>query len=451
MSGAALNLATYRSREQQPLWSSAEAMDASEIHELQERLLAEQMVGLHRNTDFYRRKWGQVGLDPTAFNGLDAMASVPFTEKDELREDQVTNGGLGTYAGVPMVDVIRVHSSSGTTGRPSFLGVTRSDAAQWTEALARVFWCLGVRSDDVFLHATGLNFFVGGLPVKDAIETIGATFVPIGTGASDRLVQAADALRGTVLFCTPSYAQYLANYMTERLERDPRTLGLRRVMLGAEPGGGIPAIRDRIASFYGCEVREAYGNSDLLPAFAATCHEQAGNHLLTPDLLYLELIDPETGEVKPWETGAVGELVGTSLGRCCNAIFRFRSRDHVMVNAEPCSCGRTGPRILCIGRTDDMLIVSGVNVWPTAVADVVSQFTPQVTGIIKIRVKGTGPAVAPPLYVRVESASESFDVSLATRIADLIRERLQVRAQVELVAPHSLPVSEMKTSLLDRG
>lgn len=434
----------------QPLWSPAEAMDADEQRERQATLLAEQIAWLEANSAFYRQKWAQAGVDPVTFTAPDSMASAPFTEKDELRADQVANGSLGSYAGVPMVDVMRVHSSSGTTGRPSFLGVTRSDAAQWTESLARVFWCLGVRPDDVFLHATGLNFFVGGLPVKDAIETIGATFVPIGTGASDRLVQAADALGGTVLFCTPSYAQYLATYMLERLDRDPRTLGLRRIMLGAEPGGGIPAIRDRIAAHYGCEVREAYGNSDLLPAFAATCDAQAGNHLLAPDLLYLELIDPNTGEVKPWETGAVGELVGTSLGRRCNAIFRFRSRDHVMVNAEPCTCGRTGPRILCIGRTDDMLIVSGVNVWPTAVADVVSQFTPKVTGIIKIRVEGTGAAVPPPLHVRVESSTESLDESLGTQITNLIRERLQVRAHVELVPPHTLPVSEMKTSLLER-
>lgn len=432
------------------MWSSVEALGPEDVQRLQLGLLIDQVAWLQEHSSFYRNLWDRVGFDVNDFQGPNSMSHAPFTEKDELRADQVAHGGLGTYAAVPVVEVIRVHSSSGTTGRPSFLGVTRSDAAQWTESLARVFWCLGVRPDDIFLHATGLNFFVGGLPVKDAIETIGATFVPIGTGASDRLVQAADSLGGTVLFCTPSYAQYLATYMQEKLQRDPSSLGLRRVLLGAEPGGGIPTIRDRIRALFGCEVREAYGNSDLLPAFAATCDAQAGNHILAPDLLYLELIDPESGEPLPWVTGAMGELVGTSLGRECNAVFRFRSRDHVVVNADPCSCGRTGPRILCIGRTDDMLIVSGVNVWPSAVADVVARFIPQVSGAIKIRVEGQGTAVAPPLHVRVELATDQSDEALADAIGNLIRERLQVKARVELVPPKSLPMSEMKTSLLER-
>lgn len=431
-------------------WSPAESWTFQEQALRQEALVAAQLNRINETSSFYREKWRREGYNFASFGGLGSMSHLPFTEKDELRADQIAHGGLGSYAGAGMIDVIRVHSSSGTTGRPSFLGVTRSDVAQWTESLARVFWCLGVRPDDIFLHATGLSFFVGGLPVKDAIETIGATFVPIGTGASDRLVQAAEALRGTVLFCTPSYAQYLATYMRERLDRSPTSLGLRRVMLGAEPGGGIPVIRDRIATLYGCEAREAYGNSDLLPAFAATCVEQEGNHLVSPDLLYLELINPDTGDILPWETGAVGELVGTSLGRECNPVVRFRSRDHVTVNAEPCSCGRTGPRVVCVGRTDDMLIVSGVNVWPTAIADVVSHFTPEVTGAVRIRVEGSGPAVAPPLHVRVESSAPQGDEQLAQRIATLIRERLQVKVRVELVPPDSLPVSEMKTSLLER-
>lgn len=433
------------------MWSVAhETLTPDQARSLQWDQVERQTAYVAQHSLFYREKWAASGFDPARLTSLEDLHAAPFTEKDELRADQAAHGGLGHYGAAPPLDVVRVHSSSGTTGRPSFIGVTAKDTAVWTESLARVFWCMGVRPDDVFLHATGLSFFVGGLPVKDAIEKIGATFVPIGTGASDRLVQAADALGATILFGTPSYARYLAEFMEQRLGRSAGSLGLRRVLLGAEPGGGVPAVRDWISNAYGCPVREAYGNSDLLPAFAATCDEQAGNHLLTPDLLYLELIDPDTGAALPWETGVRGELVGTSLQRACNPIVRFRSRDHVLVNAEPCTCGRRGPRITCIGRTDDMLIVSGVNVWPSSISDVVSSFAPRVTGALRILVPGQGPAVSPPLRVRVERIDPG-DSDLAEEIGVLIRERLQVKAAVEMVPAGSLPKSEAKTALIERG
>jgi len=432
------------------MWAPhAEATPWPELAEQNTAALLRQLSYVHENSAFYRMKWQSAGIDVMTVRTLGDLHEFPFTEKDELRFDQVTNGGLGSYACASLTKTIRVHSSSGTTGRPSFIGVTREDAAIWTDSLSRVFTCMGVTAEDVFLHATGLSFFVGGLPVKDAIEEIGAAFVPIGTGASDRLVQANDALGGTVLFCTPSYARYLADYMQQRLGRDARSLGLRRVLLGAEPGGGVQAIREGIEAAFGCPVREAYGNSDLLPAFAATCDAQGGNHLLTPDLLYLEVIDPDSGEVLPWETGVRGELVGTSLRRWSAPLVRFRTRDHVVVDTQPCECGRSGPRILCVGRTDDMLIVSGVNIWPSAIADVVETFVPRVTGALRVVVNGYGPAVPPPLHIRVERSGDPDD-QLGDEIALAIRERLQVKAAIELVPPNSLPRSEMKTSLVYR-
>lgn len=427
-----------------------EAMPAEQLRELQTELVATQLRYVAERSGFYQEKWAEAGFDPSLVKSLEDLRAAPFTEKDELRRDQLQQGGLGSYACAATRDVVRVHSSSGTTGRPSFIGITRSDSQQWTESLSRVFWCVGVRPDDTFIHGAGLSFFVGGLPVKDAIENIGATFVPIGTGASERLVAASDALGGTVLFCTPSYALYLAEFVRERLGRDPASLGFRRIVLGAEPGGGVPAIRERIMADYECLALEAYGNSDVVAAFAANCDQARGNHIVSPDFAFLELIDPETTESVPWGEGARGELVSTNLGRECCPLVRFRTRDHVTVSTDPCECGRTGPRIVCVGRTDDMLIVAGVNVWPSAINDVVGSFRPRTTGAMRILVDTDGPAVPPPLKLRVETTGPVHDDALAGGLTRAIRDRLQVPAVIELVEAGTLPRFEMKASYIER-
>jgi phenylacetate-CoA ligase len=425
-------------------------MATGKLTDLQLSALREQLGYVAAHSPFYARKWERAGFDPRSVESLADLAAAPFTEKEELRESQTAAPPLGDHAAAPLASVIRVHSSSGTTGIPSFIGITRADAKRWTECLARVFWCQGVRPDDVFMHAVGLSFFVGGLPVKDGIEEIGATFVPIGTGASERLVQATDALGGTVLFCTPSYATYLAETLLDR-GRDPRSLGFRLITLGAEPGGAIPEVRGRIEALYGARVTEAYGNSDVLPAFAATCEALDGNHFLAPDFALVELIDPDSGQSLPWEDGAQGELVTTNLARECCPLVRFRTRDHVVVKTSPCPCGRTGPRWVCAGRTDDMLIVAGVNVWPSAVHDVVSSFAPRTTGALRILIDRDPPAVPPPLRVRAEHGDAPGDLDMLRReIEERLRSRLIVAATVELVPPRTLERFEMKARLIER-
>jgi phenylacetate-CoA ligase len=427
-----------------------ETMAPDAIASLQGERLRAQLAYIAAHSPFYERKWRAAGFDPARLRSPADLSAAPFTEKDELRASQMAAPPLGTHASATLADVIRVHSTSGTTGRPSFIGITRADADQWTESLARVFWCEGVRREDVFVHAVGLSFFVGGLPVKDAIEAIGATFVPIGTGASERLVQATEALSGSVLFCTPSYAFYLAEKLAEA-GSDPRSLGFRLLTLGAEPGGGIPDLRARLEHLYGARVTEAYGNGDVLPAFAATCEEADGNHFLVPDFVVLELIDVDTGEVLPWEDGARGELVATHLARECCPLVRFRTRDHIVVRTSPCPCGRTGPRWICEGRTDDMLIVAGVNVWPSAISDVVGSFAPRTTGALRILVNADGPAVPPPLRIRAEHGEDAGDLTALRReLEERIRAKLVVKAKVELVPPRTLERFEMKARYVER-
>jgi phenylacetate-CoA ligase len=429
-----------------------ETLPWERLAELQLPRLREQLAYVHAATPFYARKLDAAGFDPTKVAALRDLAHAPFTSKDELRDSQAQHPPLGAHQGASLRDVIRIHSSSGTTGRPSYVGVTRADVAGWTETVSRVYWCEGVRPDDVVIHGFGLGFFVGGLPLKDAIENIGATFVPIGTGASDRIVTSIQNLGGTVLTCTPSYAQYLAEYVRRRHEMDPAELGLRRVMVGAEPGGGIPAVRDRIAADFGAIVTEGLGNADLIPVYAAACDYGDGMHPVAPDHLLLELVDPETLEPLPWEPGATGELVATHLARECVPLVRFRTRDRVRVHGLGCPCGRTGPRITCVGRTDDMLIVAGVNVWPSAVSDLVSGLRPLTSGAFQILLDEPGPRVDPPLQLQVEYGDEATDLdALTLRIEELIRDRLVVRAQVELVPPSTLERYEMKARYIRVG
>jgi phenylacetate-CoA ligase len=306
-----------------------------------------------------------------------------------------------------------------------------------------------VRPDDVVVHGFGLGFFVGGLPLKDAIENIGATFIPIGTGASDRLVTSIRDLGGTVLTCTPSYANYLAEYVRDRYDMDPSELGLRRILLGAEPGGGIPSVRDRLAEEFGAFVTESLGNADLIPTYAANCDELDGNHFLAPDFMLLEVVEPETGEPVELDDGAEGELVATHLDRECVPLVRFRVRDRVLVKTSPCACGRTGPRFTCVGRTDDMLILAGVNVWPSAIKDVVTSLHPRTTGALQILLPSPPPKVEPPLRVQVEYGHEASELdALRRELEGLIRDKLIVKADVELVPPDTLPRFEMKAQLI---
>jgi phenylacetate-CoA ligase len=426
-----------------------ETMSADETQAMQAEKLRAQLARVRDRSPFYARKWEQAGFDTESVGSVGDLAHAPFTEKQELRESQISEPPLGGHAAVAMRDMVRVHSSSGTTGRPSYIGITKADRERWTEIVSRVYYTEGVRRDDVLIHGFGLGFFVGGLPLKDGIENIGATFVPIGTGASERLVTSAQHLGGTILTCTPSYANYLAEYIREKFEASPRDLGLRRILLGAEPGGAIPAVRDRIADAYGAFVTEALGNADICPVYAATCDELDGNHFVAADQIVLELVEPESGQVLDWEDGAEGELVATHIERDCVPLVRFRTRDRVMVKASPCACGRTGARIVCVGRTDDMLIVAGVNVWPSAVSDVVSEFHPRLTGSLQVLLGAPPPKVEPPLRIQAEYGPEASDLeALKAEVESLLRDRLIVPTDIELVPPGTLPRFEMKAQLL---
>ena len=295
-----------------------------------------------------------------------------------------------------------------------------------------------------------IGFFVGGLPVANAVEEIGATLLPIGVGASDRLISSIEKMGATVLATTPSYANYLAEIAREKMNVDPSKLGIKRVMVGAEPGGGIPAVRAQIEENWNAICTESIGNADLITIHSAECDAQDGCHFMVPDYLLMEIIDPDTGVPMSLDAAELeGEIVFTHLDRQCNPVVRFRTRDRVVVNTTPCTCGRTGPRLRCIGRSDDLLIVRGVNVWPSAIRDVILGFKPAVSGELRIVLDRPGPMAYPPVHIQVETTDGAPPGDLAERIEAELRAKLIFTSRVELVPPRSLARTEMKAALIE--
>ncbi|MEJ2724442.1 MAG: AMP-binding protein [Deltaproteobacteria bacterium] len=426
-----------------------ETMKPDKLRQIQEEKFLNQFDYVWKNSPFYQKKFEENGIDAGKIKGLDDLYKLPFTEKDELRESQGEHPPLGHHCVAPMDDIIRIHSSSGTTGVPTFVGITKHDCQVWTNITARSLFAKGVRPTDVVIHAVGLTFFVGGLPVKDAIEHIGAAFVPIGTGASDRIVVTAKRLGANVIHCTPSYAQYLADFVRKKHNMEPSELGFRKFVVGAEPGGGVPSVKKRLQEDYQAIVSEGMGNSDAAPIIFGECPAQQGMHFCAQEYIVCELIDPDSGDVIEMKDGAEGELVYTLIDRECCPVVRFRTRDRITVFTGPCECGRTSFRIRCIGRTDDMLIVLGVNVFPSAIKDVVTAFRPRTTGDMLVLLHEPGPKVTPPLKIQAEYAPGEKDLStLKKELETALRDKLVFRADVELVPEGTLPRFEMKAKLI---
>ena len=432
--------------------ATVETMSADEIASMQIGKLRAQLHYLKANSPFHASKLAEAGAEPDDIRTIADLGGLPFTDKSELRDSQASHPPLGSHAAAPMEDVVRVHASSGTTGTPSFVGLTAYDTQRWTACIARSFWAQGLRPGSVFAMGLSIGFFVGGLPVAAAVETIGATLLPIGTGGSDRLIASIRAMNADVLASTPSYAVYLAELAREEMGVDTSDLCIRRVMVGAEPGGGVPGIRAQIEQAWNARCTEAIGNADLITIHSAECDARNGCHFMVPDYLVPEIVDPDDGTVLSLDEPRVeGELVLTHLDRQCNPMLRFRTGDRVVVDTAPCVCGRTGPRLRCIGRTDDMLIVRGVNVWPTAVKDVVTGFRPEVSGEVLIAVDGSGPKADPPLRIKVETGSGADSDDLAARIEQALRAKLVFSAKVELVPRGVLPRTQMKAKLVERS
>ena len=417
---------------------------------LQEELFSRQIAYLFKRSPFYQDKLGAAGFGPESIRRLEDLPKIPFTTKDELRHSQRQEPPFGRHRACPPEAIVRIYSTSGTTGTPTYIGLTRHDLELWIRVALRGLWSRGVRPGRRVVSPLGAGPFVGGL-AGDVVDRLGACLIPLGPGHTDRVVSAFRTAGADTLLATPSYAFHLLHYCGAH-GIDPHSLGLVRCLVAGEPGGGVPSIRRQIEDAFGCRVLEAMGNGDAGLSIWAECELGEGMHFMARGMLIPELIDPESGEVLPVQEGVKGELVYTTVDRECIPLLRFRTRDHVEVLGTRCGCGRTGYRIRCIGRTDDMLIVRGVNVYPSAVEDVVAAFAPRTTGRIEILVQGEGPSVEPPVRIRVEHTASAGDLgTLERELETRLRETLAFRAAVELTAEGTLSRGEYKRQLIRRA
>ncbi len=410
----------------------------------------EQLQYLFARSAFYREKLGAAGIDgPEAAGGLDEIGNLPYTETGELRETVRDANPVGAHLCAERSEIVRIYSTSGTTGAPSYIPLTAGDLENWITGSARSYAASGIRPGQRIVSSYNAGPFVAGAALA-SFDRIGLCHIPIGTGNTERLMLAVERLRPEAAVLTPSYAANLIEWAAAR-GIDLAASSVERVLVAGEPGGGEDTFRAALERGWGARVTEAMGIGDIGVSLWGECEAQDGMHLGARGFVHPELIDPETGEAQPFEDGASGEIVLTHLRHRAAPLLRFRTRDHVEVRTSQCRRGRTGPRIRCIGRTDDMLIVRGVNVFPSAVREIISGFAPAVSGHIRVVPTAVGVKQDPPLPVKVELArGVEADPALTESIRERLRSALVVQTAIELVPFGTLARSEYKSKLVER-
>ncbi|WP_456459644.1 phenylacetate--CoA ligase family protein [Desulfurobacterium sp.] len=415
------------------------------LEALQLKRLRETVERAYYLVPFYRKKFDEAGVSPEDIQTLEDMKRLPFTVKQDLRD----NYPFGLFA-VPMEQIVRIHSSSGTTGKPTVVGYTEHDMKVWQEVMIRTYLMADVNEKDIIHNAYGYGLFTGGLGFHDAAEALGATVVPASGGFTKRQLMLMKDFGATILCCTPSFALHLAEVAKEEGYDLQKDFKLRAGFFGAEPAS--EGLKKTVAETWGIRYVEAYGLSEIIgPGVAATC--EYGHLHIFEDHFIPEIIDPDTGEVLP--DGEEGELVLTTITKQALPMIRYRTKDITVIHREPCPCGRTILYIENIkGRSDDMLIVNGVNIFPSQVEHVITQIeglTPNY--VIVVDKKG----VLDKLEVWIEVDEKllkdgvgSLD-SLKKKIEEDMLNSLFINAKVKLVEPKTLERSMGKAKrVIDR-
>ena len=405
-----------------------------------QRLWSHQRDYVKERSALYRDVW--TGYDVP--ESLDDLARLPLVDKETLRASQRECPPFGDYLASSREDVRRVHRTGGTTGEAMNLALSAADAQDTAEVGARAQRASGLGAGDVVIHCLNYQLWMGGFTDHTILEATGATVVPFGVGSPELLVRTIRELGVTAISCTPSYPAVLEQVLAEQ-GIAPRDLGLRLGLFGGEAALDVPGFRSRLEQTWGFAARNSnYGVTDIMCNFAGQCEEQDALHFMALDVLHPELIS-SVGEVLPWESGASGELVLTHVARDCQPLVRFRTGDVVTLEStDRCACGRTAPRLRVTGRADDMVVVRGVNVFPTSVAALVTA-DPALSGEYRIVLQGDGPYDRLPLEVeRARECAEPSD-AIRARVEAGSRSDLRVTAQVRVLDFGALPRTEGKT------
>lgn len=422
------------------IWNpNKECMPREQMRELQGKRLCKLVQYVYHNVPFYRHKMQEMDLTPDDIREIEDITKLPFTTKQDLRD----NYPYGLMA-APLSEVVRVHASSGTTGNPTIVGYTRRDLSIWSEVMSRCLSAYGVTREDTFSVSYGYGLFTGGLGAHYGVENLGATVIPASTGNTEKHVRLIRDLHITGIACTPSYALYLAE-VVERMGIRKEELGLRIGAFGAEPW--TENMRQEIQTRLGLKGYNIYGLSEIMgPGVSYECQEQYGSHI-NEDHFYPEIIDPVTCQNLPY--GTQGELVFTTLTKEGMPLLRYRTKDLTSLIADPCPCGRTSVRMTPImGRSDDMLIIRGINVFPSQVESVIlgmKEFEPQY--LLVVDRKNNLDTLEVQVEVRRDFFSDDIGSMLRLKktLSDRLKSVLSISAEVKLVEPNSIARSQGKS------
>lgn len=422
------------------IWNpNKECMPREQMRELQGKRLCKLVQYVYHNVPFYRHKMQEMDLTPDDIREIEDITKLPFTTKQDLRD----NYPYGLMA-APLSEVVRVHASSGTTGNPTIVGYTRRDLSIWSEVMSRCLSAYGVTREDTFSVSYGYGLFTGGLGAHYGVENLGATVIPASTGNTEKHVRLIRDLHITGIACTPSYALYLAE-VVERMGIRKEELGLRIGAFGAEPW--TENMRQEIQSRLGLKGYNIYGLSEIMGlGVSYECQEQYGSHI-NEDHFYPEIIDPVTCQNLPY--GTQGELVFTTLTKEGMPLLRYRTKDLTSLIADPCPCGRTSVRMTPImGRSDDMLIIRGINVFPSQVESVIlgmKEFEPQY--LLVVDRKNNLDTLEVQVEVRRDFFSDDIGsmLKLKKTLSDRLKSVLSISAEVKLVEPNSIARSQGKS------
>lgn len=416
------------------IWSEYEKLSRRQYQEIQLENLKRTVERVYENVPFYRKRFDEISLKPSHIKTLKDIQLLPFTTKDDLRK----NYPYGLFT-VPLSKIVRLHASSGTTGKPTVVGYTRHDMEIWTEVVARMVTAAGVREYDIVQISFGYGLFTGAFGLHQGLERVGATVIPISSGNTEKQIMVMQDFGASVLVCTPSYALYMDEVASE-LGIDRRKIKLRLGLFGGE--GSTVEMRREIERRWGLFATENYGLSEIIgPGVSGECEYREGLHI-NEDHFYPEIIDPDTGEVL--DEGEIGELVLTTITKEGMPLIRYRTRDITSLIYEPCKCGRTNVRMTAVkGRTDDMLIIRGVNVFP-------SQIESALMGI-----EGIGPHYQLVLTRKgylddLEVRVELVDGRLLERYSELERLEERITRKIYTVLGLNVKVKLVEPKTLER-
>ncbi len=415
-----------------------ECMPREELEKLQSERLVWQVKRMYERVELFKNRMDEKGLKPEDIKGIEDLHKLPFSYKQDLRDYYP----YGLFA-EPLKNIVRTHASSGTTGKQIVVGYTKKDLDDWACCMARQFCAVGGNDEDIVQVSYGYGLFTGGLGAHGGAEKLGATVVPTSSGNTARQIQTMVDFGSTILCCTPSYAMYLGESINEAGVKDQ--LKLKAGIFGAEPW--TEDMRKAIESSLGIKAYDVYGLSEIMgPGVSYECECQAGMHVCE-DFFIPEIIDPDTGEVLP--RGATGELVFTTITKEGFPVIRYRTRDICSLNYEKCACGRTHVRMnKPSGRTDDMLIIRGVNVFPSQIEEVLLRISGDVTPNYQIVVGRENNTDTLDVNVEMSEAMFADDIksveSVERKITFELRNVLGIGAKVHLVNPKSIARSEGK-------